>query len=75
VGRLLVTKECVEYEKNCCWNARTNRQVRLKLELPRCQHAAVIARYVPKLVLPVVFGSDEEVPWQKGDPEKLSKFS
>jgi hypothetical protein len=60
---LLVAVECIENEKNCGGNGRAHSQIWLKLNLPRRKDVAVVAGEISKLVLPILFGGHEEIPW------------
>jgi hypothetical protein len=60
---LLVAVECIEYEENGGGNRRAHCQIWLKLYLSRRQNVAVVAGEIAELVLPVLLGGDEEIPW------------
>jgi hypothetical protein len=64
----LVTVESVENEEDCCWDGGTHREIRLELDLPRCQDVGVVAGEIAELVLPILLGGDEKVPGEEGGP-------
>lgn len=64
--------ECIENEKDGGRNGRAHRKVRLELDLTGREDVAVVAGEVAELVLPVLLGRDEKVPWQQRRP-KMTK--
>jgi hypothetical protein len=70
---LLVTVESICDQEYCCRDARAYCNVWLEFNLSRCQHRRIIAGQIPKFILPILFGSDEKVPWQQSNPTKAKQ--